>query len=157
MRQYRNYTDQDVITNAQNVKSLSQLLLKLNLKQAGGNFAHMKKTLQRLNIDTSHWTGQAWNKDQQLKDWSQYSRTTDIKKHLIKHRGYLCEHCKLSSWMGVPIPLELEHINGDRTNNTLSNLKLLCCNCHALTPTWRGRKVLAKGVEPLTLSGADFL
>ncbi|QFR57676.1 H-N-H homing endonuclease [Serratia phage Slocum] len=50
-----------------------------------------------------------------------------------------CEHCGLTEWMGVPIPLELDHINGDHYDNELSNLRILCPNCHALTPTHSGR------------------
>lgn len=140
MGQYRNYTDEDVIRQARNVTSLRQLLKALNLKEAGGNYSNMKKTLQRLNVDTSHWTGQAWNKNQQLKNWSDYSRASRLKPHLVKERGHKCERCERTEWMSESIPLEIEHIDGDKTNNDKTNLLLLCCNCHALTPTWRRRK-----------------
>lgn len=140
MKKYRNYTDQDVIDAAAKVMSMRQLLSILNLKQAGGNYDNMKRVLQKLNIDCSHWTGQAWNKNQQLKDWSKYSRASNLKPHLINLRGYKCESCQLENWMHKKIPLEVEHCDGDKTNNKLENLKLLCCNCHALTPTWRRRK-----------------
>jgi len=140
MRKYREYTDKDVIKFAKQVTSLAQLLKKIDLKVAGGNYAHMKKTLQRLNVDCSHWKGQGWNKDQQLKDWSSYSRASNIKPHLIKRRGHKCEKCKLEEWIGKPIPLEIHHKNGDRTNNEYNNLELLCCNCHALSKNWRNKK-----------------
>lgn len=140
MRKYRQYTDEDIIQNAKDVYSLSQLLEKLDLKKAGGNFAHMKKTLQRLKVDCKHWTGQGWNKGEQLKDWKDYNKVSSIKPHLITMRTHSCENCKQTEWMGKKIPLEVDHIDGDRTNNEYANLKLLCCNCHALTPTWRGRK-----------------
>jgi len=42
--------------------------------------------------------------------------------------------------MGGPIPLELDHIDGCRSNNQLQNLRLLCPNCHALTPTYRSKR-----------------
>ena len=42
-------------------------------------------------------------------------------------------------WLGKAIPLELDHINGNNKDNCLENLRLLCPNCHALTPTYRGR------------------
>jgi|LakMenEpi03Aug12_release.lakeMendotaPanAssembly.Ray.scaffolds.fasta_scaffold553465_1 hypothetical protein len=41
-----------------------------------------------------------------------------------------CECCSLDEWMGKPIPLELHHIDGNRFNNNLENLKILCSNCH---------------------------
>ena len=119
---------------------MSELLNRLGLKQAGGNFINMKKKLQLLGLDCKHWTGQAWNKGQRLKDWSKYKKMEHLKNHLIKERGVICEHCKRDEWEGSPIPLEIHHINGDRTNNHSSNLKLCCCNCHALTPSWRKQK-----------------
>lgn len=36
------------------------------------------------------------------------------------------------------MPLEVEHIDGDSTNNKEYNLTLLCPNCHSLTKTYRG-------------------
>lgn len=41
-----------------------------------------------------------------------------------------CERCNLSEWMGQPIPLELHHIDFNHYNNDLSNLQILCSNCH---------------------------
>lgn len=139
-RKYREYSDDQVVAAAKQVRSIAGLLKKLGLKPAGGNYANMKKTLQRLDVDTSHFTGQGWNKEKQLKDWSQYSRVSSFKPHLIKERGHKCELCKLSEWIEEPIALEVHHIDGDRTHNELSNLQLLCPNCHATTHNWRGRK-----------------
>lgn len=140
MRQYRTYTDNDIITNAAKVKSLAALLKSLNLRPAGGSFNNMKRNLQRLNVDTSHWTGQGWNSGQRLKDWTEYTKGAHVKPHLIAERGHKCESCNNGTWLKHQIPLEVHHIDGDRTNNQLDNLQLLCCNCHALTDTWKGRK-----------------
>jgi hypothetical protein len=140
MRTYRSYTDEDVIEAAKKSKSIATLLKAIRLKPAGGNYIHIKKTIQRLKIDTSHWTGQGWNKDQQLKDWSKYTRAIHLKKHLIKVRSHKCEKCSLTHWLNSDIVLEVHHIDGDRTNNELNNLQLLCCNCHATTDNWRKQK-----------------
>lgn len=140
MRKYREYTDKQLIEHAKNVKSIAGLLRALNLKTAGGNYANIKRLIQKFKIDTSHWTGQAWNRGEQLKDWSKYTKVVYLKKHLIKERNHLCESCKNLTWMGEKIPLEIHHIDGDRTNNNIDNLKLLCCNCHGLTNTWRKLK-----------------
>lgn len=139
-RQYRKYNDTDIIKAALEVTCMSQLLTKLGLRCVGGNYVNMKRKLQRIKVDCSHWKGTAWNKGQQLKDWSGYTRINSLRPHLIEQRGHTCERCLLSEWLGNPIPIEIEHIDGDRTNNNEQNLKILCCNCHALTPTWRGRK-----------------
>jgi hypothetical protein len=62
-----------------------------------------------------------------------------LRGYLFRTRGYRCESCGLTEWLQKPIPLEIEHINGDADNNKDENLKLLCPNCHALTPTFRSR------------------
>lgn len=137
MRHYRNYSDEDIREKTKEVKSIAGLLTALGLVPKGGNYAQIKNKLKSLNIDTSHWTGRAWNKDQRLKDWSEYSRNAQIKPHLIKERGHICEWCGLEKWREEKITLELDHIDGDKTNNSFENLRLLCPNCHSQTPTWR--------------------
>lgn len=139
-RKYRDYTDNDVIVNAKKVKSMAELLRSLGLREAGGNYYNMKRLLQKLNVDCSHWTGQLWSKGQQLKNWSDYTKVANLKPHLIKERGHKCEMCLLESWFDNNIPLECHHIDGDRTNNELHNLQLLCPNCHAQTDNYRNRK-----------------
>jgi 5-methylcytosine-specific restriction endonuclease McrA len=49
--------------------------------------------------------------------------------------------CDRERWNGLPIPLELDHVNGMRSDNRLSNLRILCPNCHAQTPNYRGRNI----------------
>jgi hypothetical protein len=139
-RKYKRYTDNDIRKYAAEVTSMAQLLTKLGLKVAGGNFNNIRRKLQQLGLSCDHWTGQAWSKEKRLKDWSEYTKVEMFKPHLIKERGHQCERCKNTIWENVPIPLEVEHVNGDRADNRLENLKLLCCNCHALTSTWRGKK-----------------
>lgn len=119
---------------------MRQLLIKLNLAYAGGNYGNMKRKLIALDADISHWKGQGWAKDEQLKDWTEYSRASTLKPHLIKERGHQCEECKLEEWLNKPITLEVEHVDGNTCNNNLDNLKLLCPNCHSYTPTWRRKK-----------------
>lgn len=68
--------------------------------------------------------------------------TSHFKYDLITfgYKEWVCESCKLREWLGEPIPLELHHLDGDRENNKLSNLVLLCPNCHSFTPNYRWRK-----------------
>lgn len=63
-----------------------------------------------------------------------------IKWYLINQFGEKCMEC---GWCEINkhtnnIPIELEHIDGDFTNNKIENLKLLCPNCHSLTSTYKG-------------------
>lgn len=55
-------------------------------------------------------------------------------------KSHECEKCNLSEWMCVKIPLELHHIDGNRFNNNLDNLQVLCPNCHSLTENNSGKK-----------------
>lgn len=67
--------------------------------------------------------------------------THELKLKLIRDgiKVAQCESCYLRTWMNNSIPLELHHINGDRFDNRLENLKILCPNCHALTDNHAGK------------------
>jgi 5-methylcytosine-specific restriction endonuclease McrA len=71
----------------------------------------------------------------------------NIKERLIEagvKRGE-CEHCGLSRWRDRSLSLCLHHINGDRHDNRLENLQLLCPNCHSQTPNFgsKNKRALA--------------
>jgi 5-methylcytosine-specific restriction endonuclease McrA len=134
-------------------KSYRGVLSKLKLREAGGNYTQIKKYIKEINLSTKHFTGQAWNKglrgaerpiiplDKILVTGSLY-QSFKLKKRLFraKIKKPSCEEC---GWAKVSkdgrLPLELDHINGDRHDNRLENLRVLCPNCHSLQPTHRGR------------------
>ncbi len=67
-----------------------------------------------------------------------------IRRYLLDKHEHRCAKC---GWGEInPVtgktPLEVEHIDGDSSNNSPENLILLCPNCHSLTPTY---KALNKG------------
>jgi len=61
-----------------------------------------------------------------------------IKRVLTLVRGHQCEICKNTEWNGKKIPITLDHIDGNSENNTESNFRLICPNCDAQLPTYKG-------------------
>ena len=63
-----------------------------------------------------------------------------VRRYLLEQANYQCTLCGWSkrNVHTDTIPLEIDHIDGDWKNNSPDNLRVLCPNCHALTPTYRG-------------------
>jgi 5-methylcytosine-specific restriction endonuclease McrA len=110
----------------------------------------LQRQVTAAGLDTSHFTGQGWRGGRQFQPsvpLESYLRrgslvTTDTLRRRLLREGVLprcCARCGLREWNGQSIPLELDHISGDRADNRLANLRILCPNCHAQTPTYRGR------------------
>lgn len=78
----------------------------------------------------------------------EYSQTNHCSSHKLKLKliregvkSHQCEQCNRKKWQGHPIPIELDHIDGDHYNNDLTNLRILCSNCHSLTLTHAGKNI----------------
>lgn len=153
-----NIKDEDFIEIIKSSTTWTEILKKCGYNSLGTNITVIKRC-QRLNIDISHLPyGQGDNRNQIgknkktykieeiLVEKSTYNNGTRLKKRLIKEKDYeyKCYNCNLTEWMGKPIPIEVEHINGIHTDNRIENLTFLCCNCHALTNTYKGKNVKNK-------------
>jgi len=70
----------------------------------------------------------------------QLTNSRYFKRYLIDKHGEKCMECGWDKRNSITnkVPIELEHIDGNSENNLLTNLKLLCPNCHSLTPTFKG-------------------
>lgn len=84
------------------------------------NWAETKNNLLSLGVDNS-------------------DANTIGKKYLIELHNGKCQICGLSEWQGKSMPLVLDHISGNPYDNSLINLRVICHNCNAQTPTFAGR------------------
>lgn len=148
-------SDEELATALAESRSLAEVCRRLDIRGGGGQ-ARLVRRIRRLGLDTGHLTGQGWAKAQvnpgkrprkPLEDilvaGAAIGQTSTLRRRLIEEgvKEARCESCGRDSWLDGPIPLELDHINGDRRDNRLENLRLLCPNCHALTDTYRGRNI----------------
>lgn len=144
------YTVEQVQDAVNKSESIAQVLDKLGIIPAGGNYATINKFISKNCIDISHFTGTLWNKGKTIgpkrpiEDYLSNNhsiQSNKLKKRLISEGIFKkeCSNCHLSQWLDKDIPLELDHINGNHHDNSLDNIRLLCPNCHALTDTYRGK------------------
>ncbi|WBA40712.1 HNH endonuclease [Hymenobacter canadensis] len=137
--------------------SVAQVLARLGLVPAGGNYKTVNDRIKRQVLGIGHFTGKAWNVGNRYRSFgrkcrlaeilvadSPYTFTHGLRGRLLKegYKAHRCEQCGLEEWRSMPIPLELHHINGVNNDHRLENLQLLCPNCHAQTSSYRGKNQL---------------
>lgn len=133
--------------------SLSSCIKEFGMNANGGNMTTIKYYISKYNIDISHFlpfkecqkkfTGikRKLRSLEEILVYGKLESTHGLKMRLIRNKlkEYKCERCNLTQWLEEKIPLEFHHIDGDRLNNVLENIALLCPNCHALTENYRSK------------------
>lgn len=134
-------------------KSYRNVIKVLGLIPAGGNYNQIKRYIKEYGISTEHFTGMLWNKGLKMSFRPKIEleailqKDTTYQSFKLKKRLFLAKikkpKCEICGWarksVDGRIPLELDHINGDRYDNRLENLRILCPNCHSLQTTHRGK------------------
>jgi 5-methylcytosine-specific restriction endonuclease McrA len=148
---HSNIPDEEFVEAVKNSYGIAPCLYALGLKPAGGNYKIFHNRVKRLNLDTSHFTGQGHLKNKRHNFAREISvedsfvensilQTTGLKRKIFKYnlKPYLCDICGIKEWLNDPLSLHLDHINGVNNDNRLENLRFLCPNCHSQTDTYCG-------------------
>jgi predicted SprT family Zn-dependent metalloprotease len=149
MNKVYNFTDDEFIEIVKTSLNYSDVMRKVGLLCSGGStFKTMKRRINELNLDTSHFSttlstnNQKYSMLEVLVQNSSYTNIHRLKQRLVRE-GYMKYECSICSnkgeWFGAKLSLQLDHINGINDDNRLENLRFLCPNCHSQTSTYAGK------------------
>lgn len=161
-------TEEELRKASKEAFSAAETCRILQLCDNGGNITRLKKQIQKFNIDISHWTGQLWSKGKTAIEDKRLFRDKDPQevftensnvsstyvRKIIKQKGlkeYRCSICPNDgNWNGKPLNLQLDHINGNRKDQRLENLRWVCPNCHSQTDTYGGKNISHTGKKKVS-------
>jgi len=139
----RKWSDTELETATRDSNTITEIVERLGLKPFAGNRYSVKRRIDELRLDTSHLHRKKFKRtppktlDEVLKNDVDYS-SSSLKRRLIESNIIIdeCKECGNTHWRGQKLSLHLDHINGDHYDNRIENLRLLCPNCHSITPTY---------------------
>jgi predicted RNA-binding Zn-ribbon protein involved in translation (DUF1610 family) len=146
--------------------SYADVMRGLGLDVNDTNHRRVRRAASRLGLDTSHFKRRMWAQPDRpapapvsrrvlivLPPDAGRTNRSQLHRALVEIGvPYACETCgNQGEWLGQPITLQIDHINGDWRDNRRENLRYLCPNCHSQTRTWCRQKVKAPLVAQLEL------
>ena len=136
----------------------SSLSFKEAAQKLGGmNMRTLMSMVKRYGTDTSHFTRiiERGDEGKEKKLERILNNETPCFSHKLKMilfakglKAKRCEDCSITDWKGLPAPLELHHVDGNKVNNRLDNLRILCPNCHAQTTSYKGKNIKSAPLSP---------
>lgn len=151
------YTPQELQALLDTSMGYSDLLRKVGLNPKGGNPQTLKKIIEEYNLDETKLnenrkelysecakkchTSQIIPIEDILNNKHPWYQSSKLLQRLVNegYKKYRCEYCGITQWNGKKITLHLHHKDGNHSNNELSNLEILCPNCHSQTDTFGGK------------------
>jgi len=150
---YRKYTKEILEPIVKESISIQEVVKRLGKAQAGGTHSNIKKRIKEFEIDISHFLGQKANSGKNHKGGYKKRQANEIlilrkensyrEKHYLLTRAlleisrkYKCYICWIYEWQGKKLVLQIEHKNGNPTDDRAENLEFICPNCHSQTDTY---------------------
>jgi hypothetical protein len=156
----KDLTKEKVLDASNSSNSIKEFLEKLGFVPNNGQYRRAKTIAQHFQIELPvyDYTKATINASARTRiaDEIYFAKETNrngqaLKARLIKDYGWV-DKCNIKNcpnplpvWNGLPIVLQLDHIDGDNTNNLIPNLRIICPNCHTQTETYSNKKRKTNG------------
>lgn len=141
-------SDEEFKQIVQESNSYSDCLRALGLGTRGGSSTDtLKRRIKELECSIEHFgekdisPNAKYTLEEILVENSSYAGISRLKLRLVNENKleYKCAICGIDEWLGKPLSLQLDHINGINNDHRLENLRFLCPNCHSQTDTYAGK------------------
>ncbi len=146
---YTKYTDNEIKQLVKDTSQIGELIRMHDMCNQGSNSRTLRTRLDALGVDYSHWVshkaldGICTKIPNDVLFCNNGIRRTGIVKLRVYKEALIDDKCNicgcLPEWNNKKLVLILDHIDGNNTNNELSNLQLVCPNCNSQLDTHAGK------------------